>query len=99
MKRIAIALLFIPSLALADSAVLFKQNCAPCHAMDGSANTPAGKSTKARDLRSAEVQKKTDEELASQIRNGKGPMPGFKARFKENEVSELVAYIRALAKK
>jgi len=99
MKRIAIALLFIPSLALADGAPLFKQNCAPCHAMDGSANTPAGKSTKAKDLRSPAVQQKTDEELANQIRNGKGPMPSFKARFKENEIGELVAFIRALAKK
>ena len=91
MKRIAIALLFIPSLALADGAPLFKQNCAPCHAMDGSANTPAGKSTKAKDLRSPAVQKKTDEELANQIRNGKGPMPSFKARFKEAEIGELAA--------
>ena len=99
MKRIAIALLFVPSLALADGAALFKQNCAPCHGMDGGANTPAGKSTKAKDLRSPAVQKKTDEELANQIRNGKGPMPSFKARFKENEIAELVAFIRALAKK
>lgn len=99
MKSIALALLFVPSLALADAAPLFNQNCAPCHAKDGSANTPAGKSTKARDLRSSEVQKKTDEELANQIRNGKGPMPGFKSRFKESEVRELVEYIRALARK
>lgn len=99
MKRIAVALLFVPALALADGAAAFKQNCAPCHAMDGSANTPAGKSTKAKDLRSPAVQKKTDEELANQIRNGKGPMPSFKARFKENEIAELVGFIRALAKK
>jgi mono/diheme cytochrome c family protein len=99
MKRIAIALLFVPALALADGAAPFKQNCAPCHAMDGSANTPAGKSTKAKDLRSPAVQKKSDEELANQIRNGKGPMPSFKARFKENEIAELVAFIRNLAKK
>jgi mono/diheme cytochrome c family protein len=99
MKRIALALLVVPSLALADGAPLFKQNCAPCHAMDGSANTPAGKSTKAKDLRSPPVQKKTDEELANQIRNGKGPMPSFKTRFKETEIAELVAFIRALAKK
>ena len=99
MKRIAVALLFVPALALADGAAMFKQNCAPCHAMDGSANTPAGKSTKAKDLRSPAVQKKTDEELANQIRNGKGPMPSFKARFKEAEIGELVAFIWALAKK
>ncbi len=99
MKRIAFLLLFVPSLALADSAALFKQNCAPCHGMDGSANTPAGKSTKAKDLRTPAVQRKTDEELANQIRNGKGPMPSFKARFKENEIAELVGFIRNLAKK
>jgi len=97
MKAFALALLFVPTIALADGAALFKQNCAPCHAMDGSANTPAGKSLKAKDLRSPEVQKKTDEQLANQIRNGKGPMPAFK--LKENEIAELVAFIRALAKK
>jgi mono/diheme cytochrome c family protein len=100
MKGLALVLLFVPSLALAEGAApLFNQNCAPCHGKDGSANTPAGKSTKAKDLRSPEVQKKTDEQLANQIRNGKGPMPAFKARLKESEVSALVAYIRALAKK
>jgi len=99
MKRIALVLLFVPALALADGAPLFKQNCAPCHAMDGSANTPAGKSTKAKDLRSPAVQKKTDEELANQIRNGKGPMPSFKATIKEEQIHELVAFIRELAKK
>jgi len=100
MRRLALVLLFVPTIALAgDIAPTFNQNCAPCHGKDGSANTPAGKSTKAKDLRSAEVQKKTDEELANQIRNGKGPMPGFKARLKESEVGELVAYIRALAQK
>jgi mono/diheme cytochrome c family protein len=99
MKRAALVLLFVPAIAFADGGALFKQNCAPCHGNDGSANTPAGKSTKAKDLRSAEVQKKSDEDLANQIRNGKGPMPSFKARFKENDIKELVAFIRALAKK
>jgi len=98
MRRIALALLFLPAIALADGAANFKQSCAPCHGADGSANTPAGKSTKAKDLRSPAVQKKTDEELANQIRNGKGPMPAFKARFKEDEIKELVAFVRALAK-
>jgi mono/diheme cytochrome c family protein len=99
MKRALAILFFAPAIALADGAALFKQNCAPCHGNDGSANTPAGKSTKAKDLRSPAVQKKTDEELANQIRNGKGPMPGFKARFKESEVAELVGFIRSLARK
>ena len=100
MRRLTLLLLFVPTLALAgDIAPTFNQNCAPCHGKDGSANTPAGKSTKAKDLGSPEVQKKTDEELATQIRNGKGPMPAFKARFREAQIQELAAFIRALAKK
>jgi cytochrome c6 len=99
MKRIALVLLFVPAIALAGGAPLFKQQCAMCHAADGSGNTPAGKSMKAKDLRSPEVQKKTDAQLAAQIRDGKPPMPAFKAKLKEAEVKELVAYLRALAKK
>jgi len=91
-------LVALPALA-SDGAALFKKNCAPCHGVDGSANTPAGKSLKAKDLRSAEVQKKSDADLAKQIRDGKGPMPGFKASLTQADVDALVAFVRALAKK
>jgi mono/diheme cytochrome c family protein len=54
---------------------------------------------KAKDLRSSEVQSKTDAELAEVITKGKGKMPAFGAKVKPDDVTKLVAYIRGLAKK
>jgi hypothetical protein len=54
---------------------------------------------KAKDLRSTEVQSKTDAELAEVITKGKGKMPAFGAKAKPDDVTKLVAYIRGLAKK
>ena len=86
--------------AFADGAALYKQKaCAQCHGADGSGNTPVGKSLKARDLRSDDVQKQSDDELAAVITEGKGKMPAFRSSLSADEVRELVTYIRALAKK
>ena len=76
----------------------FKTNCASCHAQDGSGKTAVGRSLKAQDLRSPEIQKKPDEDLALIVREGKKNMPAFKSLAKE-EVQDLISYIRQLAKK
>jgi len=81
-----------------DPDKLFKTNCVLCHAADGSGSTPTGKALKAKDLRSDEVQKKTDAELAQVIAKGLGKMPGFEKKLKPEDVSKMVAYIRALPK-
>lgn len=82
-----------------DGAALFKTNCTPCHGDDGAGNTPTGKSLKAADLRSPEIQKKTDAELATVIANGKGNMPEWKPSLSDDQIKSLVAYIRKLKKK
>jgi len=82
-----------------DAAKNYKTNCSLCHGDDGSANTPTGKALKARDLRSDEVQKQTDAELADVINKGRGKMPAFGAKFSPDVINSLVAYIRLLAKK
>lgn len=81
-----------------DAAALFKSKCAMCHGADGSGDTPAGKSMKARDLRSAEVQKQSAEDLEKTINNGKGKMPAYKGKLKETEIDALVKYIKTLKK-
>lgn len=84
----------------APGAALYRQKaCAQCHAADGSGNTPVGKSLKARDLRSAEVQNQSDDELAATIADGRGKMPAYKNALSAEQVRELVTYIRGLAKK
>jgi mono/diheme cytochrome c family protein len=76
----------------------FKTNCATCHGPDGSSDTPTGKSMNAPDLRSAEIQKLSDMEIATVISDGKNAMPPFKNLSKE-QINSLVKYIRGLASK
>jgi cytochrome c6 len=98
---IALLAVAIPSVlqAQTDPAKFFKTNCTLCHSEDGSGSSPTGKAMKAKDLRSSEVQSKTDAELAEVITKGKGKMPAFGAKVKPDDVTKLVAYIRGLAKK
>jgi cytochrome c6 len=77
----------------------YNAKCAMCHSMDGSGNSPMGKTMKVPDLRSKAVQSKSDAELASIIENGKGMMPKYGSQLSKQQVSDLVAYIRELAKK
>lgn len=93
--------LILPTLAQAqdDAAKVYKTNCVMCHSANGSGDTAPGKALKAKDLRSAEVQKQTDAALTEVITKGKGKMPAFGAKIKPDDVTKLVAYLRALAKK
>ena len=81
-----------------DAAKVYKTNCVLCHAADGSGTSPSGKAMKAKDLRSAEVQGKTDTELTDFITKGQGKMPAFGKKLSPDTIKALVAYIRALPK-
>jgi len=93
--------LVLPSTTLAqsDPAKLYQTRCALCHAADGSGDTASGKAFHAKDLRSDEVQKQTDAQLAEVITKGRGKMPAFGAQIKPNDIAKLVAYIRGLPNK
>jgi mono/diheme cytochrome c family protein len=82
-----------------DAAKLYKAHCAPCHAADGSGDSPSGKAMKAKDLRSEEAQKKTDAELTELISKGQGKMPAFGQKLKPEQIQQLVAYVHQLGKK
>jgi cytochrome c6 len=78
----------------ADSAT-FRTKCAMCHGPDGS-GSEVGKSMHVPDLRSPEVQKRPDAELAQIISDGKGGMPPFKSSLSADQVHSLVAHIHSL---
>ena len=80
-------------------ATLFRNNCVICHAGDASGNTALGKKYKVRDLRSPEAQKATDAEWFDLISKGKKPMPGFAGRLKDDQIHEVISYLRELGKK
>jgi len=83
----------------ASAKAAYKTKCAICHAPDGSGQTPTGKALKIPDLRSEEVQKKSDADLAKVIADGKDNMPSFKENTTDEQIRALVAYIRELAGK
>jgi mono/diheme cytochrome c family protein len=85
--------------AQTDVAKVYKTNCVLCHASDGSGNSPSGKALGSKDLASSEVQKKPDADLTEVITKGKGKMPAFGAKLKPDDIKQLVAYIRSMAKK
>jgi mono/diheme cytochrome c family protein len=82
----------------ANGEKLFGDKCVKCHDKDGSGGTAFGKALKAADLRSAEVQKKSDADFYTQIDKGKGNMPPFGASLDKSQIDDLVAYVRQLGK-
>ena len=81
------------------AAGLFKAKCVACHGADASGNTPMGKNLKIRDLRSAEVQAQSDAQLFNIISNGKGKMPVYGKSLSQEQIHQLVAFIREQGKK
>ena len=81
----------------ADSAT-YRTKCAMCHGPDGSGSA-VGKSMNIPDLRSPEVQKKPDAQLAQIISEGKGGMPPFKSSLNEDQIHAMVSYVRSLRQK
>ncbi len=80
------------------SAATYKAKCVTCHGADGKGDTPAGKSTKVRSFADPEVVKASDDDLAGIIEKGKGKMAGYGKSLKPDEIKDMVAYIRSLAK-
>lgn len=98
---VALATLAMPiaSFAADEGADLYKSKCAMCHGPDGAGKTLMGEKLKIPDLRSAEVQKKTDADLKALIAKGKDKMPAYEAKLSKEQIDKLVIYIRDLAKK
>ena len=85
-----------PSARAADDAgaQTYKSNCVVCHGADGT-GTPTGKSLKAPDLHTDAVQKMTAAQMITQVSDGKNNMPPFKSTLSEDQIKDVVAYVRA----
>ena len=107
--KIAIVLLFIAfaiacteteqtrsGIVIAESksyeASLFRQNCAVCHGQEANGKEIDGKIIPS--LRYGDAEKKTEEEIYLQIKEGKLPMPAFKNQLTEEEIKRMVKFIR-----
>lgn len=81
----------------ADAARSYNSKCLRCHGRDGRSRTAQGRRTRSRDLTSGEWQDDvSDERIFNSISSGRGKMPGFKKSLTENQIEELVHYVRRL---
>jgi mono/diheme cytochrome c family protein len=87
--------------SLAKGKKLYVIDCAMCHGKDGD-----GKGDMASDMKNVTdftnpdaMKDRTDGELFYVIRNGRGEMPPEGDRAKDDEIWNMVNYIRSLAKK
>jgi len=79
----------------ADStADTYKAKCAACHGADAKGN-PA---MKTKDWSSADVQGMSDADLTNIIAKGKKPMPGYEGKLTNDQISDMVKWIRTLKK-
>lgn len=94
-------------LAAAESAALqnFRKHCAGCHGSDGKAQTRLGRKSGAKDISDKKAQAKlTDADVFKTIKEGRKNSKGeekmepFGDDLSDDEIRQLVGYVRTLAK-
>ena len=107
MKNLIVTLILLVAFASATGkasyaadtgADVYKAKCASCHGADGKGDTAMGKNLKLKDLGSADVQSQSDADLAGVIAKGKKPMPGYEGKLTNDQIQDVVKYIRSLKK-
>ena len=76
---------------------LYKMKCQICHGPDAT-GSPAGKKLAVKDFQSPEVQKQTDTDLLEVAKKGKNKMPAYGGKLTDNQLTDLIKYMRDLAK-
>ena len=77
-------------------ASFFRSNCVLCHGAEAEGKEMSGRQIPS--LREGEAVQKTDEELYEQIANGKNGMPPFKYQLTDQQIRNMVRFIRDLQK-
>ena len=92
----ALLTLSIAGACAEDAAALYKSKCQACHGPDGKGDTAAGKKVRVKDFHSPEVAKLSDDELFDITKKGKDKMPGYDKKLTDDQIKELITYIRSL---
>jgi mono/diheme cytochrome c family protein len=77
-------------------ATVFQEWCAGCHGPDGHSQTELGKKIGARDLTSDYVKQMSLDDIVTQVKKGKGKMPGFEGKLSDAEISAVASYVKDL---
>lgn len=78
-----------------DAGALYKSKCQVCHGADGK-GTSAGQKMGVKDFHSPEVAKQSDADLMKVTKEGKGKMPKYDGKLTDDQIKQLIKYIRSL---
>jgi high-affinity iron transporter len=90
----------VTEVSLAAGEAVYKARCAMCHGESGKGDGPAGRALDPapRDHTDAEYMNTlTDEQIKTQIWEGKGAMPPHRDLITEIELESVVMYVRSLS--
>jgi cytochrome c553 len=102
-KHIVVGAVLLAGAALVAAPVAenWENSCAKCHGADGKGQTKVGKKLGVKDYTDAKVQAALkDDEMTKAIvdgvkdKSGKETMKGFKGELSDQEVKDLVGYVR-----
>lgn len=83
--------------AVERGAGVYARACATCHGSSGMPGRKQGFSVLPPDLAEPALQRRLgDDDIRRTVRDGKGEMPPFGRMLSEEELSQLVAYLRSL---
>jgi len=92
----ALLSLGVASASAEDAAATYKSKCLACHSANGTGDTAAGKKLGVKDFHSPEIAKMSDQELFDITKNGKAKMPKYEGKLTDDQIKELIMYIRSL---
>jgi len=85
--------------SLAQGKKYFGYDCAMCHGADGNGKGDVENSDKIPDFTNASAMKdRSDGQMFCSLKTGKGHMPLERVRISDNELWNLVNYVRSLSK-
>lgn len=100
MRCICAAVLFVvtgmPVVAQENGAEIYKSKCQRCHGADGQSHTLEGRMSGAAVLTDLKVTGLGDADLIAVVKDGKKKMPAFGKKLSDDQITAVVAYVRAL---
>jgi mono/diheme cytochrome c family protein len=69
-----------------------------CHGADGLAATPMGKNMKILSFKDPKMISASNAQFFASTKEGKGKMPAYKGKLTDQQIKDVIAYIRTLQK-
>jgi len=88
----------VPAFAQAPGADTYKAKCAMCHGADGLATSTMAKNMKILSFKDPAMVKAPNAQLIASTKNGKGTMKGFSGKLTDDQIKDVISYIRTLQK-